>query len=302
MINLPSIRQLRHFVTLADIGHFGRAAEVCLVTQSTLSASIQELEALLEAVLIERLPRRLLLTPTGEEVLRRARTILLATEELTEAAKIHRRPLTGHLNLGVIPTVAPFLLPKTLPQIRAKYPELKLILREDLTHRLVDDLSRGQLDLLLLALPCECADHQTFPLFEDEFFWVGPTTDPFYTSGDVVAAEKVKSEELLLLADGHCLRHHALAACPAGNEPTNAQISATSIATCVQMVANGLGTTLLPNMAVSAGILSGTGLASLPLSTRPSRTIGMVWRKNSARTHEFRLLAEMFKKKQRPSK
>lgn len=285
---LPTLRQLRYLVALAEHCHFGRAAEACFATQSTLSAGLQELEALLGVILVERTKRRVMLTPLGEEVVARARQVLQGAEDLVDIAQAAHQPLSGILRLGVIPTIGPYLLPTALPRLRAAYPRLKLHLREDLTARLLDALATGQIDTALLALPYEAEGITTMELAEDPFVFAALSSHPLAAKASVSNADLAETE-LLLLEEGHCLRDHALAACRLGGKASSA-VMATSLHTLVQMVANGLGVTLLPKLAVDADILRGTDLITRPLAEPASRGIGLVWRASSPRGEEFRAL------------
>jgi LysR family hydrogen peroxide-inducible transcriptional activator len=291
MKNQPSLRQLRHLVSLARHRHFGRAAKACHVTQSTLSASIKELEDLLQATLVDRTRRRVVVTPLGQTVVERAEEILRLTDELVEAAQGSREPLSGSLRLGVIPTVGPFLLPRCLPALRRRFPKLRLYLSEDLTERLLEQLRRGELDLALIALPYEAPDAESAELVEDPFSLVVPRDHP-WAGLDRVDPDRLAQANLLLLRDGHCLREHALAACRLADRGQIDAFGATSLYTLVQMVENGLGATLLPKLAIDAGILRGTRLAVLPLGVEaPSRRVALLWRRGTARRGEFELLA-----------
>ncbi len=297
MINLPSLRQLRHLVALAEHSHFGRAAEACAVTQSTLSASIKELEGVLEAPLVDRTKRRVLLTPLGQETVERARRILDETQELALAARATRAPLTGTIRMGAIPSIGPFLLPKVLPGLRRAYRQLKLYLVEDLTDRLVASLQQGKLDVVLLALPYDCGPAESKILFDDRFVVALPSAHPL-AKETRIKPEQLWSADLLLLKDGHCLRDHALAACRLADRRRTEGFEATSLPTLVQMVDNGLGITLLPELGIEAGLLRGTGLVTRPLaSDEPARQIGLVWRRGTARREEFLLLAKELKER-----
>ncbi|MGA7322906.1 MAG: hydrogen peroxide-inducible genes activator [Rhodomicrobium sp.] len=292
MVILPSVRHLRHLVALADHEHFGHAAAACHVTQSTLSASIKELEALLEAGLVDRTKRRVVFTPLGLETVSRARKIIAELEELADAARASREPLSGTVRMGVIPTIGPYLLPRLLPGLRRAYVRLKLYLIEDLTARLIEALHEGKLDLALLALPYECGAVETWILFEDAFLVAFPRSRALANEVHITP-KQLMNEELLLLKDGHCLRDHALAACHLAGRRQAEAFEATSLPTLVQMADNGLGTTLLPAIAVKAGLLRGTGLITRPfVSDNPAREIGLVWRKGTGRRHEFLVLAE----------
>jgi LysR family transcriptional regulator, hydrogen peroxide-inducible genes activator len=291
MIHLPTLKQLRHYAALAETRNFGRAALAAHVTQSTLSASIQELEAILGAVLVDRTKRRVLFTPLGERVLARAKALLADAEELARETRAAREPLTGELRLGVIPTVSPFLLPRVLPKLRRAYPALKLFLVEDQTARLIAKLAEGAIDCALIALPYDAGDVESASLGEDRFRLVVPNTHALAEATRVPAA-KVRAETLLLLEDGHCLKDHALSACGLTAPRAREAFGATSLFTLVQMVDNGLGVTLLPNLAIESGLLKGTGLVAVSVEGEPSRELALVWRKGTARAPEFRLLAK----------
>ena len=295
MTPLPTLRQLRYLIALADHGHFGRAADACLVTQSTLSAGLQELESVLGVALAERTKRKVMLTPLGLEVVDRARRLLVEAQGLVDAVRAADAPLSGALRLGVIPTIAPYLLPRILPALRRQFPNLKLILREDLSARLTESLREGHLDVLLLALPWLADGVETIDLADDPFFLVLPPDHPL-AKQEIIEPQDLPLEELLLLEEGHCLRDHALAACHLLYDPGREHsLSGTSLATLVQMVAGGLGVTLLPQMAVSAGALAGTGLVARSLgSSGAKRRIGMLWRSTSPRKVELTVLARVF--------
>jgi LysR family transcriptional regulator, hydrogen peroxide-inducible genes activator len=291
MINLPTFRQLEHLVLLAEHGHFGRAAAACHVTQSTLSASIKELENILQASLVDRTKRRVVLTPLGREIVERARRILRDGEDLVEAARAESEPLSGTLRMGVVPTIGPFLLPNILPRLRRIYPALRLYLVEDLTARLVEELHAGRLDIVLLALPYDCGNVEVRTLFQDPFKVALPHGH-LLAGGKTVDLEQLRHTGLLLLKEGHCLRDQALAACRLADRKEIEPVEATSLHTLVQMVDNGLGATLLPQLAIDGGILSGTTLAVLPTAgQQPSREIGLIWRRGTGRQREFDLLA-----------
>jgi LysR family transcriptional regulator, hydrogen peroxide-inducible genes activator len=291
MIHLPTLKQLRHYAALADTRNFGRAAAAANVTQSTLSASIQELESILGAALVDRTKRKVLFTPLGERVLTRAKALLADAEELAREAQASRAPLTGELRLGVIPTVSPFLLPRVLPKLRRAYPALKLFLVEEQTARLVAKLGDGAIDCALIALPYDAGAIESESLGEDRFRLVVPKTHALAKAARVAPA-KARAETLLLLEDGHCLKDHALSACGLAAPRVRDAFGATSLFTLVQMVDNGLGVTLLPELAIDAGLLKGTSLVAVPVEGEPSRELALVWRKGTARGPEFRLLAK----------
>jgi LysR family hydrogen peroxide-inducible transcriptional activator len=296
MSALPSLRHLRYLAALAETKHFGRAAEACFVTQSTLSAGLKELESRLGVTLVERTKRRVMLTPLGEEVVARARRLLSAAGEITELVRASSEPLSGLLNLGVIPTVAPFLLPKVLAKVRKAHPKLRLHLVEDLTARLLERLQAGALDLALIALPYHVPEIETIELGDDPFMLATPPGHPLAGQEHVEAGELEKAP-LLLLEEGHCLRDHALAACRlAEAAPAGERLQATSLHTLTQMVAGGMGVTLLPQMAVDAGLVKGTGITTSPLDDPAAkRRIGFAWRPSSPRKAEFKKLAEYFR-------
>jgi LysR family hydrogen peroxide-inducible transcriptional activator len=282
-------------VALRRFGHFGKAADACFVTQSTLSAGLRELETLLGTTLVERTRRVVRFTPLGEKIADKAVRVLRETEELAEMARSQGRPLHGELRMGVIPTIAPFLLPTMLPRLREQWPHLKLFLREETSSAACEALHRGQLDCVLLALPFACGEVDSTPLFEDPLFIAYPRGEAPQASS--VAAAEIDENRLLLLEDGHCLKDHALSACNRPELRANAAMMGTSLHTLVQMVDNGLGLTFVPGMAIEAGILSGTGVAAKPLrSEHPYRRIALIWRRSSPREGEFQMLADTLRR------
>ena len=293
--HLPTLRQLTFLSALAEHGSFSRAAEAAHVTQPTLSAGIKELEAILGATLVERGARGAVLTPAGEAAVNRARIVLTEAEDLVHVARAAGEPLSGPFRLGVIPTIAPFLLPKVLPSLRTHYPKLELFLREDLTHRLVDALKDRRLDAALIALPYDAPGIETTGVLEDEFLFAATPDHPL-AKRDTLSPDMLADEQLLLLEDGHCLRDHALAVCSASRPDTHdarSDFAATSLHTLVQMVKSGLGATLLPKLAIDAGLADRLDLAIRPFDPPVAgREIGVAWRKGSAREHEARMLAD----------
>ena len=290
LVYLPTIKQLQYLIALRDYGHFGKAAESCFVTQSTLSASLRELETLVGVTLVERTRRVVRFTPLGQRIADKARRVLREAEELADMARAEGLPLTGELRMGVIPTIAPFLLPSILPRLRARWPELKLFLREETSQAACDALHRGQLDCVLLAAPYPCGDVELVDLFEDELLLAFP---PHENPPLSIAADAIDEQRLLLLEDGHCLKDHALAACNRPQLRAEARMLGTSLHTLVQMVDNGLGLTLVPQMAIDAGILEGTGIVTRRLDTAvTARRIALAWRRGSPRETEFRMLGE----------
>ena len=247
-------------------------------------------------MLVERTRRVVRFTPLGERIVERAHRVLREAEELAELAAAAGTPLAGELRMSVIPTIAPFLLPKLLPLLRAEKPELKLFLREETSQAACDNLHHGQVDCVLLALPFPCGDIDHVTLFDDRILIAMPEAMSEQVTG-LVAPEQIDATQLLMLEDGHCLKDHALAACNRPDLRLSAQMMGTSLHTLVQMVDNGLGMTMLPQMAVDAGLLDGTRVKTYPLkSDHDSRTIALVWRRNSPREKEFQLLAEILRK------
>jgi LysR family hydrogen peroxide-inducible transcriptional activator len=288
----PTLRQLEYIVAVADERHFGRAAEACFVTQPGLSAQVRELESLLDLQIFERDSRRVLVTPAGEELVERARRILVEVDELVEAARLAQRPLSGTLRLGVIPTVGPYLLPRAVPKLRRKHRRLRLLLREDHTARIVAELEAGRLDVLLLALEAELGNPHTLPLFRDDFLAVMPA-DHRLARKKSLRLEDLDGEQVLLLEDGHCLRDQALAVCSAQGASELGDFRATSLSTLTQMIAGGNLMTLLPELAIDVEMRGRRDLVVRPFrSPAPHRTIGLAWRPSSPRQEEFRTLAE----------
>ncbi|MFM2099767.1 MAG: hypothetical protein RLZZ366_1306 [Pseudomonadota bacterium] len=292
-IYLPTIKQLQYLVALHDHGHFGKAAEVCYVTQSSLSAGIRELETLIGVTLVERTRRVVRFTALGERIVEKARRVLREADELGAMVHAAGKPLTGELRMGVIPTIAPFLLPRILPKLRTDWPDLKLYLREETSGAACESLSRGHVDCVLLALPYACGDIEFEPLFDDKLYVAFPAQEA--PPGDATP-DDIDATRFLLLEDGHCLRDHALSACNRPELRAEATMVGTSLHTLVQMVENGLGVTMLPKMAIDAGILEHTKIIARPLSAEnPSRKIALLWRKASPRGKEFALLADVLR-------
>ncbi len=287
---LPTLKQLQYLVALNDSGHFGRAATSCFVTQSTLSAGIRELETLIGIVLVERTRRVVRFTPLGERIVEKARRVLREADELGDLARAAGQPLSGEMRMSVIPTIAPFLLPRILPRLRKEYPELKLYLREETSSQACEGLHHGRTDCVLLALPYACGDVEAALLFDDRLFvaFRDGDMDPTPT----IRPAAIDQTRLLMLEDGHCLKDHALAACNRPELRAEAVMLGTSLHTMVQMVDNGLGVTMLPEMAVDAGILEHTHVIARPLDAENAvRRIALVWRRASPREKDFRLLA-----------
>ena len=293
MTNLPSLRQLRYLLVLAEHLNFTRAAEACFVSQSTLSTGLKELEATLGVQLVERDKQTVTLTQSGTEIAARARRVLASAEDLCEFAADSTQPMHRQLRLGIIPTVAPFVLPAVMPILRAKFPQLKLNLREDLTANLLSRLRSRALDFALIALPFDTEDLRVLSLFKDRFWLVGQESDRSI-SGRTIRISNQWSERLLLLEEGHCLREHAIQACSIAEMPNTKGIEATSLLTLVQMVASGMGVALVPDLAVKGGLLGGMSLKARPLAApAPERTIALVTRSTSPYMNEFEAIARV---------
>ena len=290
---LPTLKQLQYLIALKDHGHFGRAADASFVTQSTLSAGIRELETLIGVTLVERNRRVVRFTALGDRIVAKARVVVRGAEEIGDLARASGRPMSGEMRLSVIPTIAPFLLPRVLPRLRSLYPELKLFLREEPSAAACESLHIGRVDCVLLALPYACGEVATQPLFDDGLYLAFPAGELPAGTGPL-PPEAIDERRLLLLEDGHCLKDHALSACNRPELRAEATMLGTSLHTIVQMVENGLGITMLPEMAVKAGILDHTNITARPLDAEhPARTIALAWRRASPRERDFRLLAEV---------
>ena len=288
-----TLRQLRYVVSLARHRHFGRAAEECAVTQPALSMQVRELEREIGTELVERRPGAIVLTETGAEVARRAEHILTATRDLVDFPS-HRDILSGALRLGIIPTLAPYVLPHLLPPIQRRYPRLRLEVRETLTTVLCDELAGGELDCVVLALPVDGADVETLKLFDDAFLLAVPADDPLPKCGRV-SVDDIDQRRLILLEEGHCLRDQALAFCAMKGRDQPAGLGATSLTTVMQMVANGLGVTLLPEVAAKAEARDERVKLLRLAEPAPMRTIGIAWRHASPRKRDFVALGEILK-------
>jgi LysR family hydrogen peroxide-inducible transcriptional activator len=289
-VHVPTLKQLQYLVALRRHGHFGKAADACFVTQSTLSAGLRELETLLGVTLVERTRRLVRFTALGEKVADKAIRVLREAEELAEMAQAEGQPLHGELRMGVIPTIAPFLLPAMLPRLRNEWPNLKLYLREETSSAACEALHRGQLDCVLLALPFSCGEVDSALLFDDPLYVAFPPGEA--PSGRLIDAATIDENRLLLLEDGHCLKDHALSACNRPELRAHASMMGTSLHTLVQMVDNGLGLTFVPGMAIQTGILQGTKVDAKQLeSAHGFRRVALIWRRSSPRENEFQLLA-----------
>jgi len=286
----PTIRQLEYFVALAERLSFRKAADACHVSQPSLSAQIAQMEASFGVKLFERDPRGVQLTGAGQALVPAAEEILAGCTRLGQLARSLGAPLTGPLRLGVIPTIGPYLLPKVLPALQAAYPELELFLREEMTERLLEQLEEGKLDLLLLAIDLELGNVATLPLFSDPFVLAVSDQDELANT-DVASISDLAGRTTLLLDEGHCLREQTLPLCEAAGGNEHGSFRASSLGTITQMVASGLGITLIPELAIEREAAAVPQLRTIPFGADgPSRSVGLAWRANSPRTEEYQSL------------
>jgi len=291
-MSLPTLRQLQYLVAVIELRHFGKAAERCFVTQSTLSAGIQELETLLGAKLLERTKRKVIPTQLGLELQERSQQLLGLAAEMVDIARSDNKPLRGRLRLGVIPTIGPFLLPQLLPGIRERFPTLELFLVEDQTARLLERLAIGELDAAIVALPYDIGNLE-HEVFWEERFWVAFPKKHRLSTGKSILSKDLPADQLLLLEEGHCFRDHALSACHMQKLHYSAAFQGTSLYTLIQMVAGGQGITFIPEMAIDSELMKQINISFRPLSEHgPHRQIGLVWRPSFHRKQDLRLLAE----------
>ncbi|MFN7164141.1 MAG: hydrogen peroxide-inducible genes activator [Hyphomonas sp.] len=292
---LPTLRQLQFLVALGETGSFSRAAEACHVTQPTLSAGIKELEDMFGVSLAERESRGATLTHAGEIAAARASALLADAHSLVQSVTSAGELFSGPFNLGAIPTIAPFVLPQTVSVLTRTYPDLKLYLTEDRTSRLIDQLKARTLDAAFIALPWDAPGIETMALFDDEFLLAAPANHPLSRKNGL-SPEDLKDEDLLLLDDGHCLREHALSVCRLKPGPGRDQVSATSLGTLINMVAGGLGVSLIPRLATDNGLALGPDVAIRAFVTPViGRQIGIAWKAGSPRAAEARKLGEIVK-------
>lgn len=290
---LPTIRQLQYLLALSEQGSFSKAAQYCHVTQSTLSAGIRELEKLLGHEVVDRSKRQLLLSPLGKSVLEDARAILTRAADITARARALGQPLSGPLHMGIIPTIAPYLLPTILPPLQRRFPSMALQLTEDRSARITAQLHGGDLDLILLAFPYETPGMVQTNLFTESFYIACPKGT--WQGHNPAQMEDLREQKLLLLEEGHCLRDHALAACQFPARAGRETFNATSLPTLIQFVQHGYGITLLPEIAVHSGTVP-DNVDIIPFADpRPARQIGLVWRQNHPQEKDFQLLAAAIK-------
>ena len=287
-----TLRQLRYLAALAEYKHFGRAADACAVSQPALSMQIRELEKFLGADLVERRHGDVALTEIGHEVARRGASLLAASRDLVDLARHHGRVLSGRLNLGIIPTLAPYVLPKVLPVLTRQHPDLRVDLRETQTDILLSELTRGTLDVVMLALPIADSELESVKLFDDPFLLAVPANDPRQETAKVLPAE-IDPKRLILLEEGHCLRDQALAYCASDRRSAGMGLGATSLATVMQMVANGYGITLLPQVAADVEVRDERVKLLEFAQPQPGRTVGLVWRQTSPRKVDFIALGQL---------
>jgi LysR family transcriptional regulator, hydrogen peroxide-inducible genes activator len=299
-----TLRQLRYFNALARQGHFGRAAEACAISQPALSMQIKDLEDALGGVLLERSPRQVALTTFGEEAAPRVRDILRLVDELEDLARASRDRLAGRLRIGMIPTIAPYLLPEVIGNLTRMHPELDIHVRETLTPKLIEELADGRLDTAIVALPVSEPSLVEVALFSEHFLLVRPGEDE---GKPMPSSKMLRTMRLLLLEEGHCFRDQALSFCNMQSSPPREVLDASSLSTLVQMVSAGIGVTLIPEMAVAVETRSASVSVTRFKSPQPSRTIGMVWRKTSPLARQLlqfsevvRLSADALRKQHKP--
>ena len=285
-----TLKQLRYFEALAQQGHFGRAAEICAISQPALSMQIKELEHSLGAPLFERGPRQVRLTDFGENFAERVRGILRSVDELGDLARASVGQLAGQLRIGVIPTIGPYLLPKILSELTSAYPSLDLHVRETVTSRLITELAEGRIDMAILALPVSEPSLEEVPLFDEEFVLIRPATD---ADKPVPDREMLREMRVLLLEEGHCFRDQALSFCDLQGRQPRELLEGSSLSTLVQLVSAGIGVTLIPEMAVPVETRSAAVAVSHFSGQKPRRTVGMVWRRTSPLASQLQKLASI---------
>jgi len=292
-MNYPTIKQLRYFIALVEKNHFGQAAASCFVSQSAFSVAIKELEITLSGHLVDRTNKSVTVTTLGREVYSQAKLVMTELTELVNISQGNKEPLSNKLSLGIIPTIAPFLLSQFIFKLQDKYKKLELFLNEDITQNLYQKLMKGDLDVLLMALPYSLKNVETYNLFKDEFFLTYCKSSKWVKKRG--SKTKVTDDSILLLEDGHCMRDHALSACKIKNQNQVSHYSASSILTLIEMVKIDVGVTYLPAMSLESSMLKNTNLITEPIADNGFRSIGLVWRKGSSRAKEFKLLGQFIK-------
>lgn len=295
-MNYPTIKQLRYYIALVEHNHFGQAAQSCYVSQSAFSVAIKELEIILDAHLVDRTNKSVTVTTIGKETYTQAKVVIQELSQLVELSHGSKKPLSGKLSLGIIPTIAPFLLSKFVFDLQNKYQDLELYLNEGMTLNLYDKLINGDLDVILIALPYALKQVESMPLFKDNFNLVYKTNSKWIKSSK--HSNMPLDESVLLLEDGHCMRNHALSACKFESLDKISNYSASSILTLVEMVKSDIGVTYLPEMSLDSHLIAQSNLEIQSLDNESYREIGLVWRKGSSRVNEFKLLGEFIKANQ----
>ena len=289
-MNYPTVKQLRYFIALVENNHFGKAAVSCFVSQSAFSVAIKELENILNGRLVDRTNKSVTVTNLGKETYNQAKIVIQELSRLVDISQGNQLPFTGKLSLGIIPTIAPFLLAKFIFKLQKKYPKLELYLREDMTLKLYEKLMNGDLDVILIALPYSLKNIESITLFDDRFHLAyHPKSKWVKRQGKIVLPN---DESVLLLEDGHCMRDHALSACKLKNFDQVSKYAASSMLTLVEMVKSDIGITFLPEMSLDSSLVSSAGITIQKLDKDSYRQIGLVWRKGSARAEEFKLLGD----------
>ncbi|MEM7209951.1 MAG: hydrogen peroxide-inducible genes activator [Pseudomonadota bacterium] len=291
MRRLPTIKQLQYFVALCELEHFGKSAEACFVSQSAFSTAIKELESIVDAQLVDRTNKHVVITSLGREIASQARMILRDTSMLVESIKQAEAPLSGSLHMGVIPTIAPFLLPELLPIIRKKFPNLRLFLKEEQTQSLYQALMRGELDVLVIAMPYPLRGVEVMNLFSDPFL-LACHRDTSLVDATNYQFNRLNSQSIILLEDGHCLRDHAITACKVRSLEKVSTFSATSLLTLIEMINSDLGVSFLPSMARGSPMLKNTNVATHALNDSSKRDIGLAWRSGSNKADMFSVIGE----------
>ena len=294
MTHPPTIKQLRYLVALGKHLHFGQAAEACYVTQAAFSLAIKELESLLGLALVDRNAHHIMLTEAGLKIAELSSHILLELQDIIDVAKAYQQPLTSNIKMGVIPTIAPFLLPSVLPSLHSQFPKLKIYLKEDQTKKIHQQLINGELDLLLLALPYELAGTESIALCQDEFKLAYHENTTLIDAANF-CIENTPPDSILLLEDGHCMRDHAISACNISQQEKISTFTANSLYTLMQMVDNDLGISFIPQLAIDSGLIRNTHIKTQALQDNPYRIISLVWRKKCLRAEEFSIVAMTLK-------
>ena len=289
---LPTIKQLQYLVALHEHGHFGRAADSCFVSQSTLSAGLRELESLLGVTLVERSRRVVRFTALGEQVVAKAHRLLREAEELSDLVQASGKPLTGTVRMSVIPTIAPYLLPGLIGALRKSHPSLELEVRETMTERLIEELSDGKIDTAIVALPVDIPNMAELPLFSESLMLVRPSVD---ADEPVPSPDNLGMMRLLMLEQGHCFRDQALAFCNLHSAARREGLDGSSLSTLVQMVGAGIGVTLIPEMAVGVETRSAPVSVGRFPAPEPQRTVGLIWRKTNPMADQFAALGDKIK-------